>query len=477
MEKIDHTRSKSPLRDLPREIEECRRIILGEIKDRSQWFIRLRWWVPPAIASGTVLALWAGMRVETGTLLGVALFVLVYNVFFDLRSRGLTLNSVEDTVPFQRFISWQVSFDYGATFLLLHLTGGAASPFIFLFIFHVIFTAILLPRRWACAFAAVVPVGIGVVGGFEYAGWISHHPLVFQGAAIDMVQQPFHLVMVIVFLAGFVLIASFSVSAIMTLLRERITDLADLSQAVTGLNAKLETLMEERTRFMRKVAHNLRAPLSGVMSMLEVLRGDHLGGLNEAQLQYLGRVDQRVRAMVQMINELMMLARSRTEKIDSGWKEFPVASIPRRIEQTFEDEAKKKKLAFTVSASDDLPQMRGDEEMIGELFENLVSNAIKYTPERGSVSVRFSSGGSGLVEVEVTDSGIGIPADETPLLFNEFFRGRNVRDIVGTGLGLAIVKEVVDRHGGRIEVTSGEKTGTTFRVLLPVDPPLIVKAS
>jgi len=472
-----YKQGESALRDLPREIDECRRIILGELRERSLWFVRLRWWVSPAIALGTLLAVWIGVKLDAGLLLGTAAFVLAYNVFFHLWSGRIKPKSEEETAVFQRFIAWQVAFDYGAIFLLLCFTGGAASPFIFLFIFHVIFTAILLPRRWACVFATLVPAGLALIGGLEYAGWIPHHPLVFRNRTIDMAGQPFHVLMVLLFFAGFVLITAFSASAIMTLLRERISDLAELSRAVTGLNEKLESLMEERTRFMRKVAHNLRAPLAAVASGLEVLRGNYLGNFNEAQRQYLQRIDQRVRTMVVMINELMTLARGRSERKAEEYRTFNLGTIATRVGHTFRAEANKKGLTFSVVASDDLPEMRGDEEMIEELVENLVSNAIKYTPERGRVSVRFSTGVNGGVEVEVSDSGVGIPTDEMPHLFTEFYRGSNVRDIVGTGLGLAIVKEVVDRHGGRIEVKSEQRAGTTFRVHLPARPPRVEEKS
>jgi signal transduction histidine kinase len=459
------------LHDFSKEIDQCRRILLGELKQRSLWFVRLRWLVPPAIVFVTVLAWIIGVKTEPGGLIGVAVFVAAYNVFFQLRGRRLGAQPGDDTTLFERFISHQICFDYGATFFLLHFTGGAASPFIFLFIFHVMFSAMLLTRRWACAFAGIAPAGIAVVGLLERAGWIPHHPILIRGSSIDIGEQPFQILLMIVFFAGFVLIAAFSVSAIMTLLRKRITDLADLSGAIADLNGRLESLMEERTRFMRKVAHNLRAPLSSVITMLEVLEGDHLGGVNADQRRYLDRVVRRVRSLTEMINELMILARSRTGARDTPWRKFSLGTVAGRISQTFQDEAKKKGLKFSVIAPGDLPEMRGDEEMIQELFENLVSNGIKYTPEQGEVSVLFSNGTNGFVDAEVRDTGIGIPAGEIPHLFKEFFRGSNVRDIIGTGLGLAIVKEVLDGHGGRIEVESEPGKGTTFRLRFPLDPP------
>ncbi len=102
------------------------------------------------------------------------------------------------------------------------------------------------------------------------------------------------------------------------------------------------------------------------------------------------------------------------------------------------------------------------------MFENLISNAIKYTREGGRVGMTFWPGTNGAVRIVVSDNGIGIPKGEMSRLFTQFFRASNVQDVIGTGLGLTIVKEIVDKHGGQIQVESEEGLGTTFIVHLPV---------
>ena len=116
-----------------------------------------------------------------------------------------------------------------------------------------------------------------------------------------------------------------------------------------------------------------------------------------------------------------------------------------------------------------MPFISGDADMIEQALENLVSNAVKYTPAGGKVKVEFSSDSDGSVKVQISDTGIGIPEAARPQLFNEFFRAENARAVNehGTGLGLALVKEVMDRHGGRIFVESEEGLGTLFVVHFP----------
>jgi signal transduction histidine kinase len=127
-----------------------------------------------------------------------------------------------------------------------------------------------------------------------------------------------------------------------------------------------------------------------------------------------------------------------------------------------------------VSLADDFPDIPGDPEMIEQMIENLVSNGIKYTNPGGRVDLKFSRPTPDWVQIQISDTGIGIPQDAMPRLFTEFFRAENAKKLqeMGTGLGLAFVKDVVNRQGGRITVQSEEGKGTTFTALLPILAPV-----
>jgi signal transduction histidine kinase len=233
----------------------------------------------------------------------------------------------------------------------------------------------------------------------------------------------------------------------------------------------VKTMSNERNWFMMKVTHNLRAPLAGMLSILEVVREGYLGAINDDQSEYLRRLDRRARTMLSMINGLMALSRNRERtRVDSNATTAP-EELARRVRRTFQDKAAEKRLAFQVNLPENLPPIRGPLETLEQLLENLVSNAIKYTPAEGSVEVKFAKA-NGTVRIEVSDTGIGIPAADRPRLFTEFFRAENAKsmDEVGTGLGLAIVKEIVDKLGGRTLIESEEGVGTIFVIHLPVAP-------
>jgi len=230
----------------------------------------------------------------------------------------------------------------------------------------------------------------------------------------------------------------------------------------------VEKLVKERSWYMLRVAHNLRAPLAGMLSILDVVRGGYLGSLNDEQQEYLRRLDRRSRTMLMLVNELMTLAKSREEQKAGEIKLTEPEEVARRIRRTFQERAAEKNIVFSVTAAPDLPAIRGDLEMVEQILENLVSNAVKYTLADGTVSVKFSLAGS-MIRMEISDSGIGISKSDRSRLFTEFFRSENARAVekTGTGLGLAIVKEFVDKLGGRILVESEEGMGTIFVVDLP----------
>ena len=149
----------------------------------------------------------------------------------------------------------------------------------------------------------------------------------------------------------------------------------------------VKTMSNERNWFMMKVTHNLRAPLAGMLSILEVVREGYLGAINEEQSEYLRRLDRRARTMLSMINGLMALSRNRERtRLDPNATTAP-EELARRVRRTFQDKAAEKQLAFQVNLPESLPLIRGPLETLEQLLENLVSNAIKYTPAEGSVEV------------------------------------------------------------------------------------------
>ena len=235
-------------------------------------------------------------------------------------------------------------------------------------------------------------------------------------------------------------------------------------------NEAIERLGEERVQFMLKVAHNLRAPLSAGLSLLELIKGGHLGPILPVQAEHLQRIDERLRALDRAIGQLLTIARTRDFSREIPDVVVDLDELAQQTDRTFRTEAELKKLRFEVTVEPGLPAVESGVDLLKELMENLVSNAVRYTREGGEVRVRFERGGPEEVRIVVRDTGIGIPVEEQGRLFQEFFRASNAKkhSPAGTGLGLALVKQTVERHHGRIRLESAEGRGTTVTIDLPV---------
>ncbi|MEO6018445.1 MAG: 7TM diverse intracellular signaling domain-containing protein [Polaromonas sp.] len=227
-----------------------------------------------------------------------------------------------------------------------------------------------------------------------------------------------------------------------------------------------KALNELRTRFVAMTSHEFRTPLAGILSAEELLR--HYGArLPEAEkLDILDNISDGVQRMTRMLDRVLLLG-----KADAQMLEFqPVPCDLQRLCHEILEETRVQqpdslcelRLEFAAESGQGLY----DEKLLRHIFGNLLSNAVKYSPLGGTVLFTVSSGQQGTV-LRVRDSGIGIPQDEIPHLFESFHRASNVGSIQGTGLGLAIVKNAVDMHGGTIDVSS-TAAGTCFTVRLPL---------
>lgn len=253
---------------------------------------------------------------------------------------------------------------------------------------------------------------------------------------------------------------------------ELLSPLADLGAeviAATRASAALEELEAGRSRFIRVATHELRSPLTVAQSLVRGVLGGYAGELTEQQSEMFHRISRRLDYLESLVNDLLDLAASEAPGLAE--EEGPVAinaSVGRAV-LLLQPRAEEKGVDLTLTPCCEELVVRGTEEGLDRVFVNLVGNAVKYTPSGGSVSVRARREGDE-IQIEVVDTGIGIPEDAMPRLFEEFYRAPNAKamDAVGTGLGLTIVEELVDRYDGRIEVESEVGEGSTFTVAFPV---------
>jgi two-component system sensor histidine kinase/response regulator len=242
-------------------------------------------------------------------------------------------------------------------------------------------------------------------------------------------------------------------------------------QELQQAKAELERLDEAKSQLMLKVAHELRAPTAAVQSYINLITAGYVSG-NELK-RTLSRVQERLQEMLDLISDLLELARLKQTKgrLAEEAGPQPMAEILKEVYQLFQEQAHQKRQSLQLEILDH-PVLVADRDHLKQIWTNLISNAIKYTPEGGRISVSLEQDNEYLIGT-VADSGIGIAEKDIPHLFTDFFRTDQAKASgqIGTGLGLSIVKQIVESYGGEIRVTSRLDQGSRFKFILPLQPP------
>jgi len=230
----------------------------------------------------------------------------------------------------------------------------------------------------------------------------------------------------------------------------------------------LKKLDEMKSAFVSMVSHEIRSPLSTILSQIKILTDGLAGELGAKQADILGKISRKVEGLVALSNELLDLSRIEAGLIVQDKQQVQLMDILESLVGFMQARAKAKNISLSLKKAN-LPLIQADGKSLEEVFSNLITNAIIYTPEGGKVNVAGKVKG-GFVDIRVSDTGYGIAPDEIPLIFERFYRVKTdkTRYIIGTGLGLAIVKSIVEAHNGVVKVESKEGAGSTFSVRLPI---------
>ncbi|MBU0992767.1 MAG: GAF domain-containing protein [Proteobacteria bacterium] len=233
----------------------------------------------------------------------------------------------------------------------------------------------------------------------------------------------------------------------------------------------IENLRSELTKtwFLQKTAHQLRAPLNAVQSMLRTLRKGYLGAIDPPKTDILIRCEKRIEALDNLISDLLELSIRRAGIDPKKFYPVNVAQMVDRLLPMYRAQADEKDVEIECTIQEPLSAVMGDNALFDDLFGNLISNAVKYTPKGGRIRIAIRTEDSGQMYWEIQDTGIGIPEEERSHLFTEFFRGQNARAITeeGTGLGLVIVREILNQLNGTIHITSTVGKGTCMILRMP----------
>lgn len=422
-----------------------------DLEIRIVWLINLRW-----------LAVIGLFLVLTG-----ARYVLKMNLpFLMLYAGNLILILYNSLFFFYRDSKWgfkrayffanlQISLDLILLIYLIHFAGSYENPFIFFFIFHMVIASILLSNKAAYLQATLVVFLFGISTGGESLGLLPHYHLNGLIPAERCYLDLNYFIWIYVTFASTLYIIVYLTTTIVNKLRKR--------------ENELEAADKLKSQYVQSVAHDIKGSLSAIQSCLKVVLTGLTGPVSEKSGEMIARAERRSLSLLDFLNDLLALSKMRvSEKMEK--KRVLLSELVKRVVEQLNPEIIEKGLIIIVGNTVSNSFIHANPLAIEQLFANILMNAVQYTPKGGKITLNFQEvKAGGFIRIVISDTGIGIPKEVLPTIFNDFFRAKEARELTkhGTGLGLAIAKHIVEEHGGEIRVESEEGRGCSFIFTLP----------
>jgi signal transduction histidine kinase len=439
-------------------------ILRQDLKGKIRWFITLRW----IAAVGLALVISAARFILDIPLPLLPLylgniFLVLYNGGCHLINRRLQTQTESPhwIAKAHLLANIQILLDLSLLTYLIHFSGGLENPFVFYYIFHMIISSILLTNRSAYLQATVASLLFGLLLAGETLGWLPFRSFSAVGKVADSISITAVLGRFLSF-SSTLYIAVYLTTTIVNKLRQREHELEISNQ----LLAKQDKV---KSQYVLTVSHDIQASLSAIESCLQTVLHGFTGRIGDKSRDMVQRATVRSQHLLRFVRDLLDVSRMRTENEIVKEKVNLVALIKKETE-LFRQQIEEKKISLTFENHAGQVILYANPFSIEQLFNNLLSNAVRYTAEDGAIAVSVDTiENRDTVEVRIADTGIGIDAENLPRIFDDFYRAGNAKAFTenGTGLGLSIAKKIVELHDGEIHVESEVNKGTTFVFSLP----------
>jgi len=246
-------------------------------------------------------------------------------------------------------------------------------------------------------------------------------------------------------------------------------EIGDLARSFSWMTEHLAKLDKMKAEFISIATHELKTPINVISGYVELVEEGIYGPTTDKQAGALQSVREQTVVLTRLVNQLLDISRLEAGGLNLDMHEVVVRDVFENLERSFAVLAEQKRIQLDFEIDPSLPSsIEGDSDRLrDQVLGNLITNALKFTPEGGHIWIRAWAMEDELC-IEVRDSGVGIPAAQLPYIFDKYYQIGQQARAKGAGLGLAIARDVVDAHGGRITVDSAEGVGTTFRITLPL---------
>ncbi len=430
----------------------------------ANWFIRIRWIAIFLLFTSTfIINHFINFSLQYVPIYFLSFFLLVLNFFhFFILKRIIKKESKKVMVLVKRFIHFQIIMDLIVLTFVLHFSGGVENPLILLYFFHMIIASAIFSFLESYLQTAFILLLVGLMAFGECYGVIPHYHI--EG----LVNPDLYINKFFIYSWGSVYLIS---SILLVSLTHMIVSRSiKVEESYVMINLALKKKDKLKNEYVLRVTHDIKGHLAAIISCLDVLRNTFIGPLNEMQDEFVNRAYNRTALLINFAKDLLNLTKKRLIK-EPEFEEFSLKDLIEKVATSIQLLAKDKSIEFNVFIADDVATIIGNPFTVEELYTNLLFNALKYTPNNGKIEL-FIRNHPDYIITEITDSGIGIPPEEIPKIFDEFYRASNVpKDInTGSGLGLSIVKQILENHKGEIWAQSEPGVWTKFTFKLPKNP-------
>ena len=442
----------------------------AEFIERLFWLIKLRW-IAAAGVLLTILLSSLGFKffLPLLSLYTLAALLVICNLIYIILIKrfGSACRMLEsaqaDNDELFGAMNWiiniQISFDLFILIALIHFSGGIENPILFYSIFHMIIASILLSRKESFLQATFAAALFGIMVTLEYFGVLPHYCLK-SFVAVDLHKNLTYIGGISFVFVTTLYIAVYMTTSISARLRQR-------EKTLMEANVLLNEKDRSKSEYVLRVSHDIKEDLAAIQSCLEPVEGGITGELNPKQLDLIQRAVHRTTKLLFFVKALLEATRIKLSK-EIKMEHFSFKDIVSEAVGQISLKAKEKNISITSFVEPSIGEVRGAKEYLRETIANLLANSVKYTPREGRIGINVTDKGNSML-IKIEDTGIGIPKDDLPSIFEEFYRASNAKEVErdGTGLGLSIAKQVIERHNGKIWVESKQGKGSTFYILLP----------
>ncbi len=440
------------------------------IRRRNLWFIRLRYAIVGMLSLFLLITTTIFKINYSEIQLSAGVSIIASILFCNAVLHRLRKYVLLDLARFNPlYISLlQMILDLIALLMLVYFTGGIESPLYMFFVFLVIIGSLILPGTLVYTISAVFVLLFVLLTVLEHYQLIAHHPI--NGLVnFPLYNNPYYAGAFLFTFALMIFLSVYLANGMARQLYKREKDLVDSMK-------KINTAEKEKQKYIMGIVHELKTPIVAVASYIDIILQKFLGPIDETIEEKLVRAKNRTDEGIQMINDVLNVSKlTLYDQFDE--EEIDISEIVSGVVKRRKASADAHLIKLSLSdVRDKKEYFNGDKFLLDIAFSNLIGNSIKYGVDGGHVEVTINSDTNNLI-IEVCDDGVGIPENEIPKIFNDFYRASNVKKIIaeGSGLGLSVVKRIVVRHGGTIKAKSPSRLakkdypGTCFTIELPFE--------